>query len=280
MHANADYVRVFDPLARHWQSFSWGNGTFDSGSRLWTDSVEGRIRIPHHLVLVTLSGGAQSLEVSTACGHRYHGRDLPGAVSFVSASCERRIKMLGVNAKWASISLRSDLLDGDIRPFTNVQDAFIAGLLTELERMMTADGLLDPGYCESMAFALARHLTHRHGNRRHEGDARIWQISPWQIRQLTGYVMEHLEQTLRMSDLANHIGVSTGHFHRAFRTTTGRTPLQFIHEIKIQQACRWLIAQNISVSETALRTGFVSPSHFARVFRRHTGVTPSKYCRH
>jgi AraC-like DNA-binding protein len=79
---------------------------------------------------------------------------------------------------------------------------------------------------------------------------------------------------IRISDLAELVGLSCGHLHRAFRATTGKTPLAFINERRIEQAMAMLAQDHASVAEVSLRCGFLSPSHFARLFRRSTGVSP------
>ena len=50
-------------------------------------------------------------------------------------------------------------------------------------------------------------------------------LAPWQVRRVTEFVDADVGADLRIADLAALIGVSVGHFHRAFRATTGRTPL-------------------------------------------------------
>jgi hypothetical protein len=96
--------------------------------------------MPHHLILVTLSGGAADLEVDSECGHRYKGNDFAGAVSFLPAGCGRQFRMRTVRSEWASISLYPDHLQSqsverghkakiEIATFTNQRDRFIQALV-------------------------------------------------------------------------------------------------------------------------------------------------------
>lgn len=281
------HTRKFEPLAIGWRSFAWAGGTFDTAHRPYTQAVEGTIRTPDHLVLVTLRGGAKHLEVVTDCGHRYAGPDRAGAVSFVPAHCERRLRMEGVSSEWASIALGPRFFRGlgqdegysahDIAPFTNVEDAFLAALVGEFERLHKLEGRLDPAYCEAMSRALACYLIRRYGRRTGRIEPRRWQLPPWRISRIADYVEAHIDREILVADLARLVGVSAGHLHRAFRATTGVTPLQFINERRIRQAMAILASDRVGVAELALRVGFLSPSHFTRTFRRITGLSPSQF---
>lgn len=285
MEQQNTYVRRIEPLATAWRCFAWGNGVFDTARRTYTEAVQGTICTAHHLLLVTLNGSARHQEVVAACGHRYEGQDRPGAVSFVPAHCERRLKMLGVNSEWASISLspalfRRDAQDdgaADIATFTNRHDPFVASLAAELVRLYAADGRLDPTYCDAMSWALAHYLIGRYGEAAPSRGPRAWKLPPWRIRRIADYVEEHLDGEIRIAELAALIGISPGHLHRAFNATLGVTPLEFITERRIKRAMQMLARETASVAQIALRVGFQSPSHFTRTFRRVVGVNPAQY---
>ncbi len=289
MTVHARYERRIEPAALGWRSFAWSTGVFDTARRPYTDRVEGTIRTPQHLVMVTLRGQAERLEVTSSCGHRYTGLDRPGAVSLVPAHCERQIRLRGVAFEWGSIALSPSLFDSDaddgqgvggsldISAFTNIDDPFILGMVSEFVRLCAVDGVLDPVYCDAMSWALARHLIARYGQVRAQPSVVAWKLAPWRVRRITDYVDAHLTEPLRIAELAELVGVSSGYFHRAFRETLGKTPLEFINERRVQRAMQYLHRDDASMAAIALQVGFVSPSHFTRTFRQITGVNPSKY---
>jgi AraC family transcriptional regulator len=280
-----DHAYDFDPPPQGSRTFVWAGGIFDTGHRSYTRGVEGLIRMPYHLVLVTLHGGARQLEAVTDCGHRYCGPERAGAVSFVPANCERRVRMHEVELAWASIALRPDLFDAvvgegeslacEIAPFSNANDSFVAALAGELVRVHDAHGRLDSAYCETMSHALASYLARRYGHA--AGQHREWKLSPWRVRRIAEYVDANLGCEIAIADLARLVGVSAGHLHRAFRATLGVTPLSYIHEKRIERAIAILASEQASIAEVALRVGYVSAGHFSRTFRRLTGVHPSKF---
>lgn len=277
----AGYVRMLEPRSEAWRSAAWGMGVFDTARRPFAALVEGRMRTPQHLLLVTLRGGARRLQVSTECGHRYDGADRAGAVSFVPAHCGRQLRMQGVRSEWASITFRPGALDAilaedalEIAPFTNIEDPFLAGLVGELRRHLDEDGALDPLYAESMGLAAARYLARRFG--RPASAAPAAKLAPWQLRRIAALVEARLADEIRIAELADAVGLSPGHFHRAFRATTGKTPLAHVTEARIRRAIGIAATEPLPVAALALRVGFASPSHFARLFRRVTGVAPSR----
>jgi AraC family transcriptional regulator len=289
----ATHLRRVEPLAQSWRSFSWRTGVFDTAHRPFTQAVEGIIRMPYHLVMVTLSGGSEQLEARADGGHSYVGCDRPGAVSFVPAHCERRLRMKGVCAEWASIALFPQTLDElgwseterqngslDLAPFTNITEPFLSSLVGELARLSVADGRLDAAYCEAMSHALLHYLVRRHAKRAAPAaGARAWDLPHWRMRRIAEYVEAHLTESILVADLASLVGVSAGHLHRAFRATLGVTPLDYIVQKRIQRAAAILAREQLPITQLALRVGISSPGHFARAFRRVTGASPSAYRR-
>ena len=278
------FSRMHELPSQDWRNFSWAGGAFDTARRPRTASVEGTIRVPEHLLLVTLRGGARNVEVSTDCGHRYAGPDRAGVVSYVPAHCERRVALSNVQSEWASISLDPQQLarhDEDIRlecpAFSNVEDPFITGLVTEFARLFATDGRLDKSYCEAMSHALACYLAKRYGRPLSKPRDKELKLPAWRLRRIADYVEAHIERDILVSDLAELLGVSAGHLHRAFRQTMGITPLDYITDRRIRRAMTIIAQDNAPIAELALRVGFVSPSHFTRTFRRVTGMNPSTY---
>lgn len=278
MMASGEAVRRIEPLADGLQSFDFGCGAFDRGGRGATPLVEGVIRCPDPILLVTLRGGARRLTVRTDAGHVHQGPDFAGAVSFVPAGCERRLTLEGVDADWASLTLDADAfaaIVGDGKapaPFTNVQDPFLASLLGEMERA-SREGMLDAAYGEAMAVAAAHHLGRR---ARPQTPTEVSpRLSPARLRRLRDYVEARLDRPITVSELAAEAGLSVGHLHRSLKASVGVTPLRFLQELRVRRATG-LLADGVGVTETAFRVGFASPSHFARIYRRLAGRNPGE----
>jgi AraC family transcriptional regulator len=104
-------------------------------------------------------------------------------------------------------------------------------------------------------------------------------LAPSVLRRSIEFIQTHLEGNLRLSDLANEAKISSSHFIRSFRQSTGKTPYQFLLHQRIERARTLMCDHRTPLTEVAIASGFADQHHLARVFRRITGVTPSSYRR-
>ncbi|MET7877620.1 helix-turn-helix domain-containing protein [Micromonospora sp. DT68] len=87
---------------------------------------------------------------------------------------------------------------------------------------------------------------------------------------------ERMAEPLRLADLAREVHLSTFHFLRVFRQTTGLTPARYLTRLRIDQARRYL-ERGMGVGQTAIRCGFGGTAQFSAAFLRETGIRPSAY---
>ena len=258
----------------------WDGGRFETARRGHTAEVEGRITPDFHLVMVTLNGGAARHEFRTDDGLRYAGPDAKRMVSFLPAGCNRDLTLHDVAWEWGAIAIdpavSGEKLSG-ISPFLTARDDFIYTLTAEMSRLLRRDGSLDATYCSTMGLALTEYLANRGANQsRREGTA-SHSLTRRQISDTQGRIDAWLDRAIVISDLAEPLGISEGHFFRAFRGSTGLTPLQAISARRMDKAARLLSETDFDVAEIAARCGIESPSHFARLFRAHKGSSPSTW---
>ncbi len=79
--------------------------------------------------------------------------------------------------------------------------------------------------------------------------------------------------------LARRVALSSSHFARKFRNTTGQSLHRFINTRRVHAAMRQLLAPNLPAARLAFDLGFSSQSHFTRIFKATTGMTPARYRR-
>jgi AraC family transcriptional regulator len=89
----------------------------------------------------------------------------------------------------------------------------------------------------------------------------------------------HLDRDIRLNELACEAGLSSSHFIRSFRRSTGKSPYQFLLHRRVERAKLLMRDDRVSLTEVALASGFADQHHLARVFGRVTGETPSSYRR-
>jgi len=104
-------------------------------------------------------------------------------------------------------------------------------------------------------------------------------LSASQIRLVTDYMENHLNEKTTISELAKLVDLTRFHFIRSFKQAAGVPPHQFMIQRRVDRAKEMLAERNSSIAEIAARTGFNSPIQLTRAFRRVVGVTPSEFRR-
>ena len=98
------------------------------------------------------------------------------------------------------------------------------------------------------------------------------------LRAVRAQIDRHFDDPgMTVTALAAHAGWSEAYFRRAFRKAFGVPPLEYIRQVRLENAKALLRTGYYSVTETAMRCGFDSVSYFSYTFRKTVGVTPSAY---
>ncbi len=121
--------------------------------------------------------------------------------------------------------------------------------------------------------AIATHLLQallldlaRQGGERDERDELV-QIVDSLVDQTT-------DRVLHLDDLAQAAGMSRFHFARSFKAITGRSPMRYVRDRRLDAIRRDLIASDDRIATLAVRHGYASPEQLARLVRQRFGVSP------
>lgn len=82
------------------------------------------------------------------------------------------------------------------------------------------------------------------------------------------------DKPLRIDGLAREMGMSTSGFHHQFKTVTAMTPLQFQKQLRLQEARRLLLGEDIDAATAGYRVGYEDAAHFSREYKRLFGLPP------
>ncbi|WP_096087681.1 AraC family transcriptional regulator [Agaribacterium haliotis] len=105
---------------------------------------------------------------------------------------------------------------------------------------------------------------------------------PYKLERLnTGrdYIAENFQAPLSLSGIAQQSNMSPYHFLRVFKQTYGETPNEYLIRLRIAQAKRMLITENLSISEVCEQVGYLSLGSFSSLFSQQVGMSPSLYRR-
>lgn len=97
------------------------------------------------------------------------------------------------------------------------------------------------------------------------------------LKQVLSYIHRHYQETIRLQDLAEELGMSVEHLCRSFKKMMKKSPVAYINEYRMQQAKLLLADTDERILDIALQVGFDNLSYFITVFKAHCGVTPSQY---
>ncbi len=100
------------------------------------------------------------------------------------------------------------------------------------------------------------------------------------VVQCFDYVYMHLNEKIRLSQVAEHVGLSASYLSRLFHAETGKTLVDYITEKRIETSCNMLRYSDYSISDIAEFLSFSSPSYFCDIFKHQTGMTPNEYRKH
>lgn len=93
------------------------------------------------------------------------------------------------------------------------------------------------------------------------------------------YIQEHIQEELRVEDLARKALMSTYHFIRVFKKETNMTPHEYIIHYRLRIAKLLLKETDLSVNDICYESGFSSSSIFCAAFKKGVGMSPTAYRR-
>jgi len=98
------------------------------------------------------------------------------------------------------------------------------------------------------------------------------------IDKALGFIESHLDQLIRLEDIARASHFSPFHFHRIFHALVGETVNAYVSRKRIEKsAMRLLYQPALSVTQVAEAGGFSSSANFSRAFKKHYAVSPSEF---
>jgi len=102
-------------------------------------------------------------------------------------------------------------------------------------------------------------------------------VIPSTVMAAISFIQINIGQQLKVSQLASRANLNTDYFSRIFHRYTGKSPVNYILEKRIERAQYLIITTCIQYGEIAELTGFENPQYFSRIFRKVTGLSPKEY---
>ena len=96
------------------------------------------------------------------------------------------------------------------------------------------------------------------------------------IAQAVRRLRDGFDQTLRIEHLAEELGMSPSSFHYHFKAVTEMSPLQFQKQLRLQEARRLMLGEDLDAATAGYRVGYDDASHFNREYKRLFGRPPMR----
>jgi AraC-like DNA-binding protein len=96
------------------------------------------------------------------------------------------------------------------------------------------------------------------------------------ISRAIGHLREHFNEPLKIDDFARQLGMSVSGFHHHFKSVTAMSPLQFQKQIRLQEARRLMLGEDLDAASAGFRVGYEDPSYFSRDYKKLFGSPPQR----
>ena len=96
-------------------------------------------------------------------------------------------------------------------------------------------------------------------------------------RNMTSFIHEHFNSKIGLEDIAEAGQVSKSTCIRLFHKYTGKSPIDFLNNYRLQMSAEKLVTTSEQITEIAYACGFGQPSYFNRLFLKEYNMTPNQY---
>lgn len=103
------------------------------------------------------------------------------------------------------------------------------------------------------------------------------EVSSGYLRSAMDYIAGNYSSNISVEDTARSVGISRSGLYRIFMKHLGVSPVAYLTDFRIGQACTLLKTSNLSIESVAYSVGYEDPMYFSRVFKQNVGFTPRQY---
>jgi AraC family transcriptional regulator len=178
-----------------------------------------------------------------------------------------------------ALTAASDGASGEVelRRTDNLVDARLGALVEAVNAERIAGFPSGSLFLDSVEQALAVALVNGYAVRHRSVQTHRGGLGSARLRRIKEFVHAKMEDELTLCEMAQSVELSTAHFSRMFRKSTGESPHHFVLRHRVERAKEMLRTAETRVLDVAVASGFKTQQHFARAFRRMCGVSPTEY---
>ena len=99
------------------------------------------------------------------------------------------------------------------------------------------------------------------------------------VGELVWWIDEHYKENITLSSLAASVNLSQSYLCKIFKEYTGKTPIEYVNSIRIDNICAEISEGEKNITAIALNNGYNDISYFCKVFKKFMGVSAKKYAK-
>lgn len=154
----------------------------------------------------------------------------------------------------------------------------VAQQMLRLEREIASPGFKSKVLVDTMLASIATALCDLDRRSPPNSESRI-ALTAAKLSRVREFVEENLTEPIGLQEMAAIAELSVFHFSRAFKSTTGCSPYQYVRARRLAFARQLLVASDRPIVDIALSAGFTDQSHFTAAFSNAVGMAPGRYQR-
>lgn len=97
------------------------------------------------------------------------------------------------------------------------------------------------------------------------------------LRPVFEYVSANVDKKITIAELSDLVNFSEKYFIRYFKNALGISPIQYVNQLKMNQARKYIYEGNYTVKQLADILGYSDPYSFSKAFKRHFKVSPTQF---
>ena len=160
----------------------------------------------------------------------------------------------------------------------NQQNSYIEKRIKQIIAAHASPGNTRDICCTGLMFNLLTEITEQCV---HEAIADSFsELSPGSILYVQNaiqYISEHLDQQIKIAEIAAYLKISSGYLSNLFKSLTGQTIIEYANRVKLQRVKEMIDNKHATLKEAGESVGIYDENYLSRIFKKHTGLTIREY---
>jgi len=97
------------------------------------------------------------------------------------------------------------------------------------------------------------------------------------LNKLLLYIDTHYNEDISLNELSNIVKLSSTHINRLFQSELKISPMQYLIQVRLEQAKKLLLSSEFTITKIASKCGFNSSAYFSKMFKKYYNATPKEF---